>query len=124
MILSGGVCHAGKLSPHLLCGELFGCGFVCDAFFGVSLGGELREDLVDDGDGVGLVVIAEGVGSDERLTAFDIKLGVGEMRFEIGPGFVSVRLVVPFANVASVHSGACENGEPEVEKLVGTCFGS
>ena len=106
LMLDGGVGYAGELSLHLFCGELFGCGFVCDACFGVSLGGELRENLVDDGDGVGLVVIAEGIGSNERLTAFDRELGVVEVRFEPGPGFVSVRLVVPLANVASINGCA------------------
>ena len=82
------------------------------------------EILVDDGDRVGVVVISEGVGSDERLTALDCKLGSFEMRLELRPGFLGVGLVVPFGDVAAEDSCARENDEADVDELFRTCCGS
>ena len=83
---------------HLLCGETFNY-------------------LVDDGGCIYLVVIAEGIGRDCRLTAFDVALCLFEVILERRPGFFSCFFSVPFSDVACEECGTCYDDESDVDQL-------
>ena len=70
LVLLGGVSHVAELLLHLL----FIDGFSVHGCLGISLRGQLVDNLFDDGGCVRPPVETEGIGGDGQLTTFDFLL--------------------------------------------------
>ena len=73
--------------------------------------------MVDVGGSIYLVVIAEGIGCDSRLTALDVALRFFKVILERRPGFFRVFFAVPFSDVAGEECGSCDDDESDVDEL-------
>jgi hypothetical protein len=76
---------------HLWFGELFGCGVGGYGCFGILMGGQPVDDLVDKGDSARLLVESNGICGDGWLTLFDRFLRCLEVIFEGWPGLVGLQ---------------------------------
>ena len=62
-------------------------------------------------------MIAERIGRDCRLTAFDVALSLFKVILERRPGFLRCFFSMPFSDVAGEECGTCYDDESDVDQL-------